>query len=167
MALSRHLATRDLSGAEVIELGCGVGLPSTVALSRGASVLATDHYEAALAFARYNARVNVGRELRTAPLDWHAPRTAGLGIFDLVLAADVLYEARNVAALAALIPELLGPDGELVLADPRRANTPEFLATMVHSGFETSSEEAEVEGTAKAVRVLLHRVRRPARARRG
>jgi predicted nicotinamide N-methyase len=144
----------------VIELGCGVGLPSTIALARGASVLATDHYEAALAFARHNARANTGRKLRTATLDWHAPHLEGLGPFDLVLAADVLYERRNVAALAALVPDLLAPEGELVLADPRRSNAPEFLEAMGSRGFSVVSEEAGVEGAGREVRVLLHRMRR-------
>lgn len=160
MALSRHLGTRDLSGIGTIELGCGVGLPSVVALARGASVFAVDHYEAALDFARYNALVNGGRELRTAPLDWHAPRTAGLGPFDLALAADVLYERRNATALAALVPDLLAPGGELILADPRRVNTPVFLSAMERRGFGVSTEETEVEGTRRAARVHLHRLRR-------
>ena len=160
IALSRHLATIDLSGRSAIELGCGVGLPSVVALARGASVLATDHYESALAFARHNAHANTGRELRTATLDWHAPPTGGLGTFDLVLAADVLYERRNVAPLATLVSELLTPAGELILADPRRADTPEFLARMQSRGFSVTTEGAEVEGAQRTVRVLLHTVRR-------
>lgn len=160
VALSRHLTTRDLAGVETVELGCGVGLPTTVALARGASVLATDHYEAALDFARYNAYANTGREPRTAPLDWHAPRPAGLDSFDLALAADVLYEARSAEALAALVPRLLTPDGELILADPRRVNAPIFLARMEQSGFVASSETVEVENVGRPVRVLLYRVRR-------
>jgi predicted nicotinamide N-methyase len=161
VALSRHLAARDLSETEVVELGCGVGLPSTVALARGASVLATDHYEAALAFARHNARANTGRELRTATLDWHAPRPEGLGTFDLVVAADVLYEQRNVAALASLVSDLLSPGGELVLADPRRANAPAFLEAMGSHGLPVlSEEEAQVEGPGRAVKVLLYTLRR-------
>jgi predicted nicotinamide N-methyase len=92
----------------VLELGCGVGLPSVVALAGGAEVTATDHYAAALDFARYNARSNLGVEPETRLLDWHTPRVEGLGVFDLILAADVLYEQRNIPALAALCsPSLL------------------------------------------------------------
>ncbi|MCA1728736.1 MAG: 50S ribosomal protein L11 methyltransferase, partial [Actinobacteria bacterium] len=57
--------SKTLAGRRVVELGCGVGLPSLAALARGARVTATDHYEAALDFARYNARANLDREPET------------------------------------------------------------------------------------------------------
>ena len=91
LALARHLSKRDLAGTTAIELGCGVGLPTLVALARNATVLATDHYEAALDFTAHNARINLNREPDTALLDWRAPDIEGVGTFDLVLGADVLY----------------------------------------------------------------------------
>ena len=158
IALARHLAREDLSGRRAIELGCGVGLPSVVALARGAEVLATDHYEAALDFAVHNARTNLGREPRTALLDWHAPER--LGTFDLLLAADVLYEQRSVTVLADLVPELLAPGGEALFADPRRKDAPLFLDLMAERGFPASTQSAVVEQAGREVRVLVHRLRR-------
>jgi predicted nicotinamide N-methyase len=130
-----------------------------VALAHGAEVTATDHYAAALDFARYNARVNLGREPEIRLLDWHAPEAEWLGPVDLVLAADVIYEPRNVPALAALIPTLLAPDGEILLADPRRRNTPMFLQIMRERGFEPSTEECLVTSDGRDVTVLVHRLR--------
>ena len=46
----------------------------------------------------------------------------------LVLASDVLYEARNVAPLLALLPRLTAAAGEVWLADPGRAPAAGFLA---------------------------------------
>ena len=142
-----------------IELGCGVGLPSVVALARGASVLATDHYEAALDFAAHNARLNTGRTLETALLDWRAPEIEGFGRFDLVLAADVLYEARNAPALAALVPRLLARGGEVLLADPRRTGAPDFLWRMEALGFRITTEEDLVNQDGREIQVRLHRLR--------
>lgn len=130
------------------------------ALACGARVTATDHYAAALDFARYNARANLGREPETRLLDWHAPGVEGLGPFDLVLAADVLYERRNVPALAALIPTLLAPGGEILLADPRRKDTPEFLERMREQGFYSAMEECFVRADGRKVTILMHRLRR-------
>jgi predicted nicotinamide N-methyase len=159
VALARHVFVEEhLAGKRIVELGCGVGLPSVTALGRGASITATDHYEGALDFVRYNALVNLDRELRTRILDWHTPRTQGLGYFDLVLVADVLYERRNVAALAALILTLLAPGGEVLLADPRRKNTPEFLGKMQERGFGFSTEECLVPSDDRAVTVFVHRL---------
>ncbi len=158
IALARHLSREDLSGRRAIELGCGVGLPSVVALARGAHVLATDHYGAALDFTVHNARSNLGREPGTALLDWHAPER--LGTFDLVLAADVLYERRSALALADLVPGLLAPGGDAILADPRRKDAPLFLDLVAEKGFRTSTQSVVVHQGGREVRVLVHRLRR-------
>ena len=106
LALAEALPER-LDGVRVIELGCGLGLPSLVAAARGADVLATDWAPEAVALVAGNAARN-GLALQTAVHDWREPLEA---TFDLVLAADVLYERRNVApvvaAVAALAPTAL------------------------------------------------------------
>ena len=135
-------------------------MPSIVALARGAEVLATDHYEAALDFTAHNARINLGRELRTALLDWHAADVGRLGTFDLAFAADVLYERVNAPALADLVPALLAPGGEAVFADPKRREAAPFLELMRERGFENTTEEMQVEQGGRGVRVLVHRLRR-------
>lgn len=160
IALARYLSHEDLASKRAIELGCGVGLPTVVALARGAEVLATDHYEAALDFTLHNARTNLGRELETALIDWHVPDAQHLGSFDLVLAADVLYEHRNAPALADLAPRLLAPGGEALFADPRRKDAPLFLEMMETRGFENTTKEMMVEQGGREVRVLVHRLRR-------
>jgi len=143
-----------------IELGCGVGLSTVLALDRGADVLATDHYEAALDFTAYNARANLGLVPEISVLDWREPDIGGIGTFDLVLAADVLYERRNAAALADLVPKLLAPGGEATIADPRRDEAPVFLGEMEKQGFEDVTVETTVEQSTRKVKVLLHRLRR-------
>ncbi|MBA2783055.1 MAG: methyltransferase domain-containing protein [Rubrobacteraceae bacterium] len=160
LALARHLSERDLAGTSAIELGCGVGLPTLLALTRGATVLATDHYEAALDFTVHNASTNLHLEPNTSLLDWREPDTGGIGTFDLVLAADVLYERKNAAALADIVPKLLAPGGEAIFADPRRDEAPVFLEAMEDLGFEDAAEETRVEQGSRGVMVLLHRLRR-------
>lgn len=160
VALARYLSHQDLSDTRAVELGCGVGLPTVVALDRGARVLATDHNEAALDFVAHNARANLGREPETALLDWFSPQLDCLGTFDLVLAADVLYERRNAPALADLVPRLLAPGGEVLFADPRRPPAPSFLEAMGARGFRASVEDSTVEQGAREVGVLIHRFRR-------
>jgi predicted nicotinamide N-methyase len=135
-------------------------LPTILALARGADVLATDHYEAALDFTAYNARTNLDQEPEVSLLDWRQPDTAGFGTFDLVLAADVLYERKNAAALADLVPKLLAPGGEAIFADPRRDEAPVFLEAMERYEFEDATEEITVEQPARRVKVRLHRLRR-------
>jgi predicted nicotinamide N-methyase len=123
-------------------------------------VLATDHYEAALDFTTYNVRTNLDLKPEVSVLDWREPDMEGMGTFDLVLAADVLYERKNAAALTDLVPKVLTPGGEAIFADPRRDEAPVFLEAMEEQGFEDAMEETAVEQGTRNVKVLLHRLRR-------
>ena len=124
-------------------------------------MLATDYYEAALDFTRHNALENGLPEPATALLNWRKPRE-DFGVFDLVFAADVLYEEESVQALAGLVPVLLKPGGEALLADPGRRYEPLFRELMGEAGFifETEETTVEIDGQERDVTVLLHRVRR-------
>ncbi len=112
----------DLRGRRVLELGCGLALPSLVAAARGARVLATDWSADAVELVRVNAERN-GLALDARVARWDEPAGFGSG-WDLVLAADVLYEARNVPQLHALLPRL---GGEVLLAEPGRPAAKEFF----------------------------------------
>jgi predicted nicotinamide N-methyase len=125
-ALARVIARRPLTGRRVIELGCGLGLPALAAAAAGGRVLATDWAADAVAMTVRNAAHN-GLAVESAVFRW-ADDPAQLGPpWPLVLASDVLYERRNVAPLLALLPRLTAASGEVWLADPGRAFTPEFL----------------------------------------
>jgi predicted nicotinamide N-methyase len=90
-----------LEGVRVVELGCGLGVPSLVAAARGAEVTALDWAEEAVTLLRQNAFRN-GLELTAAVHDWREPLGAR---FDLAVAADVLYERRNVEPVLARLRE--------------------------------------------------------------
>jgi predicted nicotinamide N-methyase len=118
------VASLDLRGRRVLELGAGLGLPSLAAALRGADVLATDWAEDAVALLEANAARN-GLALRTELVRWAEPERFGTG-WDLVLAADVLYEQRNAEQLLELLPRLAA--GEILLAEPGRPFADDFLA---------------------------------------
>jgi len=125
--LAHAVSARDWTGAAVLELGCGLGLPSLAAALRGARVLATDRAADALAFAGANAAEN-GVAVETAVCAWADPAPLlDRAPWDLVLAADVLYGQRGIDELTPLLPRLV-EDGEVWVADPGRPLTPEFLA---------------------------------------
>ena len=124
VTLARELDGTDLNGVSVVELGCGLGVPSIAAARAGADVLATDASPEALSLLARNARAN-GVSLETAQVGWAQPEElVKRAPFDLVLAADVLYERTNVALLLKLFP-LLGP--RIWLADPGRPAAEVFL----------------------------------------
>jgi predicted nicotinamide N-methyase len=124
VALARELDGIELRGRRVVELGCGLAVPSLAAARAGAEVLATDACPEALALVARNARGN-GVRVETAAVEWAEPgQLVARGAFDVVLAADVLYERAGVASLLSLLPRLAP---EAWLADPGRPAADAFL----------------------------------------
>ncbi|HEX2190519.1 MAG TPA: methyltransferase domain-containing protein [Longimicrobiaceae bacterium] len=155
-ALARWLLDGPAPRGAVLELGCGVALPSLALLARAAEVLATDWYADALAFARANAERNGLPPLRTALLDWRAV-PAELGRFGTVVAADVLYEARNAEDLALALPGLVAPGGTAVVADPGPVYRADFVERMAGRGWSVGEERLrEPSEHARAGNVEIH-----------
>lgn len=124
LALARHVAGLELEGRRVLELGCGLGLPSLAAARCGAHALATDWADDAIELLGRNAQRN-GISLRTARVRWSEPELLlRAAPWDIVLGADLLYEQRNAEQLAELLPRL---GGEVLLAEPGRPYAKEFL----------------------------------------
>jgi predicted nicotinamide N-methyase len=117
VALARELSDMSLQGRRVVELGCGLAVPSLLAAREGGVVLATDARLEPLELAERNADAN-GLSIETAVVEWTQPdELIARGPFDLVLAADVLYERRSAGALLSLLPRLAP---EAWIADPGR-----------------------------------------------
>ena len=148
-ALADAVAARALRGARVIELGCGLALPSFAAATAGGRVTASDWSAQALRLVADNASRN-GVEVETLELDWFDP-PHDLGYFDLVLAADVLYEDRNGAALLDLLPQV---GREVWIADPGRSTAGRF--------YMDAAREWHLSATAHPVipNGAIHRLRR-------
>jgi predicted nicotinamide N-methyase len=147
VALARELYVADLEGLRVVELGCGLALPSIAAARAGARVLATDASPEALGLAIRNAAAN-GVRIETAAIDWAEPaEVLERAPFDLVLAADVLYARPAVAHLLALLPRLAP---EALVADPGRPAAEAFL--------EQATRRWNVESRVRGV-VRVHRLR--------
>jgi predicted nicotinamide N-methyase len=119
----------------VLELGCGVGLAGLVAGRRGYDVILSDYDEDALAFAKENARRN-GIIVRTQRVDW---REAHAGLRpDRIIAADVLYEPRNLEPVARFIARQLAPGGVALVSDPNRGTAEAFADVARASGLDVT-----------------------------
>jgi len=125
IALARHVATLDVVGRRVLELGCGLALPSFAAALGSANVTATDWAREAVDLVAVNAAAN-GLEVTPVELDWSIG-AENFGRFDLVLAADVLYEERNAEPLVTLLGDVVAPGGAALVADPGRRHAAAFF----------------------------------------
>jgi ETFB lysine methyltransferase len=124
--LARALARESGAGCTLLELGAGLGLASIGAMRAGYDVLASDYYEDALLFTRANAWRALKREPRTRMIDWR-DLPGDLGVFDRVVAADVLYEDRYPPLVANVIAGTLAPGGVATIADPGRPMVEQFF----------------------------------------
>ena len=87
------------ASCRVLEVGAGAGLLAITAAQLGAEVTATDADDRVLSLLADNATLN-GAELRTTVLAWGndaALQTldAGMGGWDIILAADCIYPGRR------------------------------------------------------------------------
>ena len=127
----------------VLEVGCGLGLPGIVAAVRGARVVFADRVGAPLAFVRASLDANgvdaaglVTTDLLDAP--WR-------GRFDLVLAAEVVYDRATFGPLVAALRASLAPGGSILLADGHRIDTAGFYDAATVAGLAWTREDVRVE----------------------
>ncbi len=104
----------------LLELGCGSGLAVVTALAAGFEVTAVDYYPAALEFVKVNAELNGLPAPQIRVVDWRN-YPADLRDFDVVVAADVLYETGYCRLIAKAFRQSLAADGIGLLTDPQRS----------------------------------------------
>jgi predicted nicotinamide N-methyase len=170
--ITRH--PEIVRGKRVLELGCGLGVTAMAALRAGADLLVTDYAPEALALCSLNAFDQAGRMPGTLRVNWRDPSPALLDAagdgFPVVLAADVLYERRDVEPLLTLCERLVAPGGELWLAEPGRPPAARFLESIQARGWSGEGEQCtgpwpDPEDNRKGIVVTIHRLRRPNESR--
>jgi predicted nicotinamide N-methyase len=151
------LREKRTPGLECLEVGCGLGLSGITALACGLRVTFSDYDATALHFAADNARANGFSDFRLLQLDWRFP-PAGMQ-FPLILAADLIYESRNVEPLVALIKQMLAPGGICLATDQDRPPAKFFCETLSSAGFPYTSKVMYADEP--AVRGTLYRITKP------
>lgn len=160
-----------VAGRPVLEIGSGLGVTAAAALRAGANLTVTDYAEQALLLARLNSLRNASREPETLRINWRNPPDAlfdlAPGGFPVVLAADVLYESRDVQPLLQILERIVMPGGLLWLAEPRRPVAARFIEIARGGGWveETAPDSwfgPWPDPNDEGIEVRVHRLRRPA-----
>lgn len=131
-----------LEGKRVLEVGCGLALPSLVAAKLGATVTATDFHPDVPYFLEKNKQRNNIWQLDYRVADWRKDET--LGGFDWILGSDILYEKQHPHEVAQRLNELAGQRARIVVADPGRSYWNAFLEEMARVRRKPEVREIEV-----------------------
>ena len=132
--LAHWMQSVDLQGKRVLEVGCGLALASLVVHRRGGDVTASDAHPMSRPFLEENLRLNALGPMTYADGNW-GRQNPELGLFDLIIGSDVLYERDQPAQLAAFIDRHSAPGGEVLIVDPNRGNCPAFRRAMAGFGY--------------------------------
>ena len=159
MALAARLALRKVrAGERILEIGCGLALPSLVGHRRGADITASDCHPLAAGFLRANLRLNGLAPMNYRHGQWNVPvrepQRQGLrggarrgsvvrGRFDLIIGSDLLYERDASGGLAAFIGRHASAQSEVWIVDPDRSNRAAFNRQMAEEGFSRSEERLD------------------------
>ncbi|MES2606521.1 MAG: methyltransferase domain-containing protein [Pseudomonadota bacterium] len=142
MVLAHLMHAHDIKGLRILEVGCGIGLASLVLNNRHANITATDYHPEAGPFLRENVLLNQGEPIPFVRTGW-ADSDTELGLFDLIIGSDVLYEHEHAELLSRFIERHTRPLGHVILVDPGRGNHARFSKKMVSLGYSHSQDKPD------------------------
>lgn len=132
--LAQAMKKLELKGQRILELGCGLGLPSLTLQFRGANITASDYHPVSRKFLNYNSQLNQLPNLPFIQLDWNQPNSTTK--YDLIIASDVLYDPGNPKLLGKAINALATSTATVLLSCPGRGYKNQFSRIMQGLGFQ-------------------------------
>ncbi len=145
MGLAQYIARLPLQGMDILEIGCGLGIPAMIAAQGGAQVVASDFHPDVQALFDFNCHANHLQQfnLKYQSHNWRESTLDKQ--YSLVMASDVLYEGRHPEEVAHALVRLCRPGGKIILADQGRGQFQRFLALMqsLNFGHELSIEKLQ------------------------
>lgn len=137
LILADIMATYKVDGLNVLEVGCGLGIASLIVNKRGAQHTASDYHPMAEGFLLENTRLNELPHLHFERCDW-AQSIPTMGLFDLIIGSDLLYEPNHPSLLSNFIDLHSSPKVQVIIIDPGRRQQGQFTQKMELLGFTSS-----------------------------
>jgi predicted nicotinamide N-methyase len=142
--LARMMHTHDIKGKRILEVGCGIGLASLVLNKRLADITATDYHPEAENYLLINTELNETNVIPFTRTGWDDEETE-LGLFDIIIGSDLLYESGHAESLSEFIHQHAKPKCKILLIDPGRKHHARFSKNMVTLGY--SHTQSKIEDT--------------------
>jgi predicted nicotinamide N-methyase len=149
LVLAHHINTRKLEGKRILEVGCGLALASLLLNHKQANITVTDYHPEVGAFLDVNTDLNGDERIPFHRVGW-ADTMNEMGLFDVIIGSDVLYEAEHIELLASFINQHAKSTCEIILIDPGRGNHAKFSKRMTSLGYvHTQAKPIESDYTIK------------------
>jgi predicted nicotinamide N-methyase len=132
--LAHHMLYYEVSGKRILEVGCGIALTSLLLNHRLADITATDYHPEVESFLLKNVELNKGKAIPFVRTGW-GDEDSALGVFDLVIGSDILYERCHTSLLSDFIEQHAKPKCDVILVDPGRGHHANFSKKMVALGY--------------------------------
>ncbi len=140
LILAHFIDGYKTTAKRILEVGCGMALPSLLLNSKYADITATDYHPETETFLKRNTSLNNGTTIAFERTDW-SDANDQLGTFDLIIGSDLLYEDQHIKLLANFINNHSNPTCEVILVDPGRGRKNKMTARMTEYGFKGSYQE--------------------------
>lgn len=140
LVLAHFMDDYEAGAKRILEVGCGMGLASLLLNKQNADITATDYHPEAQKFLQRNALLNEGKEIVFERVDW-ADKQENLGLFDVIIGSDLLYEDEHIALLANFIESHAKPHCEVIIVDPGRGRKAKLSNRMIDFGFTSCHEK--------------------------
>ncbi|MFQ3324540.1 MAG: putative nicotinamide N-methyase [Pseudomonadales bacterium] len=137
LVLAHHIYDYDTGTIRILEIGCGMALSSLLLNKQHADITATDYHPEVGRFLIRNTLLNEDQPINYKQADWSVSDYE-LGLFDLIIGSDLLYEEEHIELLANFIERHAQPSCEVILVDPGRGRKNKLTAKMIEFGFSSS-----------------------------
>jgi predicted nicotinamide N-methyase len=117
--LIHQFSPKKLTGAKVLEIGCGTGLAGVVAAQLGAFTMFSDMVPITLEAVKETCQLNHISNFDTCTLDW-SEKIESKEHYDVVLGSEVFYDEGILADISDILERALAPEGKGIFCDPNR-----------------------------------------------
>jgi SAM-dependent methyltransferase len=132
--LARVMLQESLEGKRILEIGCGIGLPSIVVKQLGGDITASDYHPFARSFLLENTILNSLAPICFKTGNWNTANPS-LGKFDLIIGSDVLYEHQHIELISSFIDRHSSSQVDVIIVDPGRGSHRAFAREMERLGY--------------------------------
>lgn len=137
IVLANYMCQFDTNSKRVLEIGCGTALTSILLNKRHDDITATDHHPETNRFLDRNTDLNGDDKIPFIRADWSG-ETSELGLFDLIIGSDLLYEDEHVDLVGNFINLHAKQECEVVIVDPGRGRKNKLSRKMESLGYTSS-----------------------------